>query len=183
MERAIIETARETLLWADAERVYLRFEFSDRPDEQPLRDVLADNIHKCLSEFDAEIFSIQIQLLPTELTARFDELSARSCPFEITITPLLGHEPIKLKGNFTVEGIHADGFHQFASRHFNLQQIANHIQEYVGARLATLSSEELKYQDLSGLNQIEQIVSVLAKECTRQVFGLSIQVNVVYRES
>jgi hypothetical protein len=56
---------------------------------------------------------------------------------------LADYEPIKLKGNFTVEAIYSQGWSTFKRRDFGMQEVRKRQEEYVQAKLSVMHASHL----------------------------------------
>ena len=93
MEESILDVTGQYLHNIDPERFYMRFNFTDVPNERPVETDLIETITNKLTEkFTADVIGVIIKVVETEITDKLRNLQENICPFEVKIKSLFGGE-------------------------------------------------------------------------------------------
>jgi hypothetical protein len=173
---------RQTLHEMDPERIYMRFNHSDR-GERPVQDELKDLLGARLkSEFHAEIIGIAIKMAETKLIERFRRLQERICSFAVQVTSYHGGPAVVFLGDFRVLDVHPQGWHTFQLHDFGLDHIQEQLQKHLLSELQPLYSQRLRYREKVDHNEVKADLTKAATEYVADEFGLTIQITNVRRE-
>ena len=164
----------------DPERFYMRFQFSDVPGEQPVREVLEGRLASVLAEkYLIEEISVLAKPLETSLTKRLEELQQGPHKVEVETLPLRSagrREAVTYSIIFDILGVHEHGWYTFRSKSFaSTKEEIDRIREVLShdARgvLDTIPSELLQYGDHPLRLQMEKILSTTVRKIINS-FGL-----------
>lgn len=186
MEEAVLAALRERLHAIEPERFYMRFAFTDprvpgerQSVEAELTKLVRDRLQA--APFHAEVLSIVIKQLDTELAERFNRLQNGICPFSMVIESYHGGT-VTLAGDFRVSGVDPDGWHLFQRLSPDIDAIGNELTTHLLSRLRPLRSEALTFREESERATIERLVCGFAHEFGTQQFGLILDVMNIRRE-
>lgn len=187
MEEAIHASLRERLHGMDPERIYMRFNHSDPaeyPGETPVQQELGELVRRRLQdqEFHADVISITIKMVETQLIERFNQLQARICPFSVKVASFHGGPTVVFRGNFRVVSVDPKGWHTFQLLQCELAEIQAQVETHLLARLETRHAAELGYRGEKHRAEIEGWVTKAAIKFASVTFGLAIEVTNVRRE-
>lgn len=183
MREAVLSQTRRVLHGIDPERFYMRFNFSDVPDETPVEETLVNAIRTRLeTDFDAEVFDVVVKIAETELISRLRKLMETICPFAVEMTSLHGRETLVFRGNFQVDSVAAEGWPRFQLLTIGLDDIRKLLEEHLLAELNALTPNEMQYRDPRHRKQLEAVFTALAERFVREQFGLMIRVTNVRRD-
>jgi hypothetical protein len=184
MEEAIYNATSEVLNNIEPERFYMRFSHHDselgenRSVEQELVNKIKEELE---TRFHAQINSITLKLLDTEITERFRELYGTIGRFDFEVPSLKGREVVRFQGDFTVQGIEENSWYTFQARQPKIDDIKRSIEKSIQAKLSTFASEVLQYRELKDLSAIERIINQWARVSIIDQFGLKISISHVSR--
>ncbi len=183
MRQSVIDVTTQFLHTVEPERFYMQFKFPDKVGEKSVERELIELIRKELTEkYHAEVINVIPKVVDTDLMIRFKELQETICPFTVEIRSLHGGESVVFKGKFNVDTVDPLGWHKFQMRNYKIDQIKQHLEEYVGATLRTFPSDLLVYKDHDRRTEIETLIKALVEKNVAEEFGLIININTVYRE-
>lgn len=183
MRDAIISQTRRVLHGIHPERFYMRFNFTDVPDETPVEETLVNALRTRLeTDFDAEVFEIVVKVAETELISRLRKLMETICPFVVEMTSLHGRETLVFRGNFQVDSVAADGWDRFQLLTIGIEDIRKLLEEHLLAELSALTPNEMLYRDPRHRKKLEAVFVGLAERFVREQFGLVIRVTNVRRD-
>jgi hypothetical protein len=183
MRDAIVVQARRALHNIEPERFYMRFNFSEQPDEKPVEEMLVDAIRTSLETgFDAEVYDVVVKMAETELISRLRKLMETICPLVVEMTSLHGRETLVFRGNFQIDSVAAEGWPRFQLLTIGLEDMRKLLEEHLRAELSALTPDEMLYRDPRHRKQLEAVFIALAMRFVRQQFGLVIRVMNVQRD-
>jgi len=184
MQEAILPVVRQFLHGVGPERFYMRFNFSDRPDEPPVEQELVSRITKMLvGEFGAEVIALVVKVPETDITIRLKELQQTIQPFVVTMQPLHAGEVLVFRGSFQVQAVDEDGWYKFLSSVATLEDIQTLLEEHILTELHALTPDAMLYHDPLHRKQLEKQIVGLARRFVKEVYGLDIKVINVRRDS
>jgi hypothetical protein len=186
MEKKVRDVTRDYIHTVDPERFYTTFTLPDKknyPDFESIETELTAKVTEALQadDFCAEVISFVPKMMDTEVIIRWRELQEKVCDFSFEVTPLRGGEPVIFTGKFQVESIAKDSWYKFQSRKFTIEDIRNHLEDVVRAKLKGLSKDELLYKGLGHLGEIQKVITGMAKSGVEQLYGLDISLSMIDR--
>jgi hypothetical protein len=183
MSEAIPPVARQFLHSVEPERFYMRFNYSESPDEPTVEQELVNRITKSLVDgFGAEVIEVVVKVPETDITIRLNALQQTICPFVVEMQPLHASEVLVFRGNFRVEAVDANGWHKFQSSIAGVNEIKALLEEHILAELHALTPDAILYHDPLHRKQLEVQITGLATRFVREIYGLSISVMNVRRD-
>lgn len=183
MKEAIVAQTRRVLHGVEPERFYMRFNFTDIPDETPVEETLVNAIRTRLeTDFDAEVIDVVVKIAETELISRLRKLMETICPFVVEMKSLHGRETLIFRGNFQIDSVAGDGWHRFQLLTIGMDEIRQLLEEHLLAELNALTPHEVQYRNPKHRKQLEAVFTALAERFVRDQFGLMIRVTNVRRD-
>lgn len=183
MEEMIIAETRQLLHQVDPERFYMRFAYTEREGEEPVEAILTNRItNRLVERFNAEVISVVLKMLDTDITARWAELEKGEGNLSINLPSFSDLEDVLYRGSFRVEAIHPHGWDRFRTANADIGKIQERLENHLLAKLGTLSNADLAYTNLEQQRKVEYIIERLAKEFVEEEFGIVIRINSVRRE-
>jgi hypothetical protein len=182
MEQAIVQETRQILHGIDPERFYMRFTYSET-EEMAVEEALKQSIQKRLEDqFKADIISIVLKMLDTEITEIWSRLEKSEGSLEIQLPSFSDIEGVTYRGRIRVEAIHAKGWNRFRTANPDIERLCRRLEEHVLARLGTFAGADLVYTNLEGQLEVERVIEDLIKRFAVEEFGLVIRVNSIRRD-
>ena len=189
MLRNLEQDVRRFFLGVEPEEYYMRFEVSpfEEPGqgvEQVLRERLEDRCEKVLEPFEAEVRSVIIRRLDTEVSDCLKVIS--KCPSIQLDVPVKSVEKGSLdKVSYNVElnvgGVDKAGWHTFQYTLPTVDDIKKELSNSLRNKLESLREEELIYDDVGKTSLIKKLNKDLVGLST-QKFGLSVALITVGRQ-
>jgi hypothetical protein len=180
------QMASQYLHGIEPEQFYTCFYFKNEtkyPGENPVETALRNIIKDMLEgKFGAEVIEVIPKMDDTDVILNLMVLQEKPCDFSVSVTPLVGGAPIIFKGKFRVEEVDSDGWHTFLSRKFGIEDVRQHLEDDVRARLKTMDGKELLYKEKNDRELIQSVISKWAADEIREMFGLVIKVGTIDRE-
>lgn len=186
MHEEIRKVASQYLHGIEPEQFYTAFYYDTEnkyPGQKPVEAALRDGITDALREkFGADIIEVIPKMDDTDVIINLMILQEKPCDFSIQVTPLDGGAPVLFRGKFLVDGVDPDGWHTFLSRKFTIEDVKQHLEDDVRAKLKTRSEGELLYKRLGDLKAMEDDIGEMAALSIKKMFGLLVRVSAVDRD-
>jgi len=186
MERKVRDVTRDYIHTVDPERFYTTFTLPDKknyPEFESIETELTARVTEALQgeDFWADVISFVPKMMDTDVIIRWKELQEKVCDFSFKVTSLRGGEPIIYTGKFQVESIAKNSWYKFQSRKFTIDDIREHLEDVVRAKLKALSQDELLFKGLGHLAEIQSAITEIAKRGVEQLYGLDISISMIDR--
>lgn len=185
MEEEVRKVASRYLHAIEPEQFYTCFYFSNDKyrGEQPVEASLRGLITEALIEkFGAEVIEVIPKMDETDVIINLMVLQEKPCDFNVSVTPLAGGAPVVFSGKFRVEEVDPDGWHTFLARKFGIEDVRQHLEDEVRAKLKTMDGGELLFKKKDDREVIQRVISQWAADEIREMFGLVIKVGTIDRE-
>lgn len=172
------------------EHFYMRFSFSDDPDQPSVREMIESRVATVLAEqFSLLDIGVIPKPLETDLTKRLERLQRGPHTLRVKCAPLnRGGEEVEYRIDFDVLGVPADGWYVFRSKSYasteeELGIIREVIAEDVKSKLQVAPREILQFTDLGRYHDLVQVVQRSVRDKVESVFGLRVCIINVNRHS
>lgn len=186
MEKDVRNVASQYLHGIEPEQFYTCFAFPDEkqyPGKSSVQAALRDGITNMLvGKYGAEVIEVIPRMDDTDVILNLMVLQERPCDFNVSATPRDGGASVSFKGKFCVEGVDPGSWHTFLSRKFTIEDVRQHLEDDVRAKLKTKTREELLYRRLEDLKEMEATIHDIAAVSIKNMFGLLIEVSAVDRD-
>lgn len=185
IRKHIVDVVRRFLNNVEPERFYMRFSAPSVQlgEHTSIEEELSSIIQNALEiRFKAQMSSISIKTLDTEIKLCYERLFERIDSFELEFNSFKDGKPVYLNGDFQINGVDQFSWYTFQARKPTPESIKQCIKKGVHSKLSTLPSEVLSYNNLETQTRLEQIVSQVATDSVIKQFGLLIEVNNVSRK-
>lgn len=176
----------------DPEQFYMRFQYTDRLGEQPVRLEIEERVRAALLErFAIEDISVIAKPLETDLTKRLGKLLEGPHMLEVACFPLQDSsrgEEVTYSVAFDIEGVHESGWHIFRAKSFpsfeaELQRISEVMAQDIRAKIELAPLAFRQFTDLGVQRKIEEVIHGSARRKVIEVFGLCVSVVTVTRKA
>jgi hypothetical protein len=186
MEKKIRDVTRDYIHTVDPERFYTTFTIADPekyPDNKSIEVELTDRITEALrsDDFRAEVVSFVPKIMDTDVIIRWRELAERVCDFSFEVTPHRGGAAILFTGKFQVEAIAQGSWYKFQSRKFAIEEVRNHLEDVVRAKLKNYTEGELLFKGWGHSSVIQKEITLTARAGVQELFGLDISISMIDR--
>jgi len=187
MEEAALAALRERLHAIDPERFYMRFGFPDPryPEErQSVEAELTGLVRDRLQgpPFHAEVLSIVVKQVDTDLAERFKRLQNNIRAFSLEAKSYHGGAVVTIEGDFRVMSVDPDGWHLFQQLEFDIDQIGEQLTRHLRSCLRTMRPQGLTFKEEKDRATLATLIARLARAFVAEQFGLVIDVLNVQRE-
>lgn len=186
MRDDIFQLTSQYLHGVEPEQFYTYFYFKDdpkNPDDKTIEMALHDSIKEMLEKkYGAEVIEVIPKMDETYVIINLMILREKPCNFSVSVTPSDGGAPITFRGKFSVEGVNPGSWHVFLSRRFAIDDVREHLEDDVRAKLGTMTEAQLLYKGPEGLIEMEKTIDQIAALSIRRMFGLLLQVTAIDRD-
>jgi len=186
MRDDIFQLTSQYLHGIEPEHFYTYFYFKDDPkgpDDKTVEMTLHDGIKEMLEKkYGAEVIEVIPKMDETYVIINLMILREKPCNFSVSVTPSDGGAPITFRGKFSVEGVNPGSWHVFLSRRFAVDDVREHLEDDVRAKLGTMTEAQLLYKGPEGLSEMEKTIDQIASVSITRMFGLMIQVTAIDRD-
>jgi hypothetical protein len=183
IKEVVLRETRQRIHAVSAEHFYMRFAYSDDPEQPAVRETLETAIAAVLAErFAVEDIGVIPKPLETDLTKRLERLCQGPHKLEVACTPLnRGGEEVKYRIDFDVLGVPPEGWYVFRAKSYaspeeELDKVREVIAEDVKSKLQVAPREILQFTDLGRYHDLSQVIQRSVRDKVERVFGLRIQI-------
>jgi hypothetical protein len=186
MEKKIRDVTRDYIHTVDPERFYTTFTMAD-PEKYPklksIESELTQKVTEALEsdEFLAEVVSFVPKMMDTDVIIRWRDLAEKVCDFSFEVTSHRGGAPIVFTGKFQVEAIARNSWYKFQSRKFSIDDVRDHLEDVVRAKLKNATEEELLFKGWGHSTVIQEEITKTARTGVENLFGLDISISMIDR--
>lgn len=184
--KEIVNAIRQVLNKVESEEFHIDFPIADtwrRGKENSVEERLTQTIKSALQKkFHAQVSTISIRRLDTELDVCFRNLFVNQGSFEVIFKSLKDKKSVSLTGEFQVDGIVQSGWYTFNARRPSLEEVSQYVQKTLLAKLNIIPGEQLTHIDIETKERLEEVVSEIVSDTIAKQFGLTIRVKNVYRK-
>lgn len=186
MRDDIFQLTSQYLHGIEPEHFYNYFYFKDDPkgpDDKTVEMALHDSIKGMLEKkYGAEVIEVIPKMDETYVIINLMILREKPCNFSVSVTPSDGGALITFRGKFSVEGVNPGSWHVFLSRRFTVEDVREHLEDDVRAKLGTMTEAQLLYKGPESLKEMEKTIDQIAALSIVKMFGLQIHVTAVDRD-